>query len=191
MEAQFTIRDTLPNFEGWLKSYTTAKLGHYSPLHPTGQDTGIASEYFGWDWEPAIYVSHHFAPVKNGSVVFRIRVAEPERLEVRAFAHLTQGAESQDERSERQAELDAYLTEFVRAIRMKWEPVNLTVTELYEQSFRRLEAGEKPIDVFRNFYLPKLPEWEQPKDASQTADIHNAWKSAMSARRKKRNREKG
>lgn len=135
-----------------------------------------------------VYILDYHAPVSGaGHVVFRVyEESDAKRLEVQAATHWALEDRDPERRRREQDVLDAYFTELVRAIRMEWEPVDWTVTELYEQSFRRVEAGEKPIDVFRKFYLPNLPESEQPKDASQTADAHNAWKSAMSAWRKRK-----
>lgn len=178
MEAQFTIRDTLDNFRNWVNSYHAAHMGRYDYKGP-----------FGWDpyTEDSVYTLDCLA--YGGHVVFRVQVVNPEWLIVQALTHWGVEDEDTERRRHRQEALDAYFTKLARAIRLKWEPVSLTVTELYEQSFRRLEGGEKPIDVFRDFYLPNLPEWEQPKDASQAADIHNAWKSAMSARRRKKRKQ--
>lgn len=152
MEAQFTIRDTLENFQGWVKSYGAARMGWYGSGSGgySGWDTGMASEYLGWEWEAAVYVLHHYAPVKDGSVAFRIRVAEAERLEVRALTHLAQGNASLEERRERQTELDAYLTEFVRAIRWKWtdEPGLNELERFYLKAVRERPAERGKLEDY-------------------------------------------
>jgi len=176
MEAQFTVRDTLQNFANWVNNYGRTFYR---------KATGFWFAPYGYEDDPNGdgWIMETHAP--NGFIRLRIRAEGVELLNVKA--ETLDGSLAPLEADA----LNAYCAELVRAIRMKWEPVSLTVTELYEQSFRRLEAGEKPRDVFLNFFLPNLPEGEQPKDASQTADMRNAWKSAMSARRKKRKQGKG
>ena len=175
MEAQFTVRDTLQNFANWVNDYGMTKQADFIPQTV-------------WHLVTGRYLEH---PVESkGLIRFTFDIAEPERLEVTAVTRIEFDTATKQWNTE-DAELNAYFAELVRAIRLKWGTISLTVTELREQSFRRLEAGEEPIDVFRNFYLPNLPEGEQPKDASEAYYVHKAWKSAMSARRKKRKQGKG
>ena len=176
MESQFTIRDTLLDFTDWVNAYGKTFYR---------RATGFWFVPYGYEDDPSGdgWLMDTHAP--NGFVRFRIQAEGVEYLNVNAATFTRSLTPSED------AELNAYFAELVRAIRLKWEPVALTKTELYEQSFRRLEAGEKPKDVYNNFFRPNLSDADKPKDASQEADDHNAWKSAMTARRNKRKREKG
>lgn len=174
MEAQFTIRDTLEGFRGWLNTYQTARMKSRAWR---GAST--------WESEDT-YSMNYFTPWQDAHIVFRVRVVGAELLEAHVAVIWTREARDEDRRRTEEAELDAYFGELVRAIRAKWETVSLTVTELYEQSYRKLKNGEKPKDVFSGFFLPNLPEAEKPQDASQAADVHNAWKAAMTYRRKSR-----
>lgn len=101
MEAQFTVRDTLLNFAEWVNAYG---LTHLRGFVKYGFDEALSGDT-GW-----LMDTH--AP--NGFVRFRIQATNVERLEVKAETLDGSLAPSGD------AELCAYFTEFVRAIRLKW-----------------------------------------------------------------------
>lgn len=174
MEAHFTVRDKPQNFADWVNSYGMAKQADFVPQTL-------------WHLVDGRWIEH---PVGNAGLIrFTVDVVEPELLDVRAVTrwkwdnNVGQWLTENDE-------LNAYFAELVRAIRSKWEPVEVTVPELYDQSYRRIKAGEERIKVFRSFFLPNLPDGEKPRDASHEADIHNNFNAAMAYRSKKARQRK-
>lgn len=123
MEAQFTVRDTLPNFANWVNAYGMTKQADFIPqtvLHLVG----------------GRYLEH---PVESkGLIRFTFTVAEPEKLEITAVTRIEFDTATGKWITE-DAELNAYCAELVRAIRWKWtdEPGLNELEQFYLEAIRK------------------------------------------------------
>lgn len=105
MEAQFTVRDTLPNFANWVNNYGASVQPSFIM-----RNIGLNPDGDGW------LLEH---PTPDGEVLFYVLGVERKLLNVRAVTRWRLDMDTGQWLTE-DAELNAYFAELVRAIRSKW-----------------------------------------------------------------------
>jgi hypothetical protein len=131
MEAQFTVRDTLQNFANWVNAYGMTKQADFIPQTV-------------WHLVTGRYLEH---PVESkGLIRFTFDIAEPERLEVTAVTRIEFDTATKQWLTEND-ELNAYFAELVRAIRLKWEPISLTLARAQRKAHKQDDLAKVEVAV--------------------------------------------
>lgn len=132
MEAQFTVRDTLPNFANWVNNYGASVQPSFIM-----RNIGLNPDGDGW------LLEH---PTPDGEVLFYVLGVERKLLNVRAVTRWRLDMDTGQWLTE-DAELNTYFAELVRAIRLEWEPVALTLARAQRKAHKQDDLAKVEVAV--------------------------------------------